>query len=607
MPKKKLAAELTKEEITEMKKLAEEYVKFNTNDSVDQYPFLISTTNAKKHTEFVTKKGGKKDVNPLINPDSQVDSNIKKLLKVLELKDNTLVVPQDFLDKAKINLTYKTDQTSLNKLLEDLSTKVKPVPKAVPKVSEVAPEAAPESKKVESVTGVKQEARDPFKDKRSLADLLKELEKYVTLADTESEDVLIKVDDTYATILDKFISLRNRGYETLVNNWPESKDKLNKISEQEKTRYLAIKKKGNNAGNIELALALKENEATVVDEAIAKEEDTQSQMVSGVVPNSVSKTNEEEEDTLESEKQEITQEITDLKAELKEKNEKAQKPPVPVPEPPGPVPEPPGPDSGGPSEPIPADVNTQESTNQSVTNPQTTQYAADQITAKHPPKYHLYSIFLFFGDKELPEWDYELENNIFSSGISEEDAVTFMDDIVEEFGKKIFVKKRMSKSLDELNELTQLEFCWQRNLARGRRSKNALIKVEDIINLGLGNEVQNDQPTDKPEEANGYVPQETQVQFKKSTDQEISDLVSKKEYDFNGKYLLDDDVVNQVRTKRVHNNIGPTNMQDDAKSGFSKAPLFMGMPSVDPGIVIISNAPPTKKVKTNKVKPSITF
>lgn len=581
----------------EMIDKAEKYISLNIDDSVSEYPYLLSAANAKNTIEFVTEKTGKKDFNPDIKPDAHVDSNIKNLLKVLDLKNNKLVVPQKFLDKAKINLAYKGEKADLSKLLNKLDTKVKSVSGVTPAV-----------KKVESVKTAEQEAVDSLKDKRSLADLLKELEKYVMGTDTERE-VTVTLDDTYTAILDKFVFLKV--YEKLVNNWPESKDKLNKILEQEKARYLAIKEKGNNAGNIELELALKENEAAVVDEAITKEEDTQSQMVAGVVPNSVSKTNEEEEDTLESEKQELSKEIIEVRTQLKEKYKKAQvpgvEPPGPVPEPPEPEPEPPGPDSGGPSEPIPADVNPQESTNQSVTNPQTTQYAADQITAKHPPKYHLYSIFLFFGDKELPEWDYELENNIFSSGISEEDAVMFMDDIIEEFGKKIFVKKRMSKSLDELNELTQLEFCWQRNLARSGRSKNALIKVEDLINLGLGNEVQNDQPTDKPEEANGYVPQETQVQFKKSTDQEISDLVSKKEYDFNGKYLLDDDIVNQVRTKRVHNNIGPTNMQDDAKSGFSSAPLFMGMPSVDPGIKIISNAPPTKKVKTNKVKPLITF
>ena len=99
---------------------------------------------------------------------------------------------------------------------------------------------------------------------------------------------------------------------------------------------------------------------------------------------------------------------------------------------------------------------------------------------------------IFFGNSSYPDWDPELENKIMSMNIPEARRIEIMDDIIQEYGKKIFIKSRKGSSKEELNELCQLQFTVMRNLQRGSRAKTANIKVSDLVkmqSLASGNTV----------------------------------------------------------------------------------------------------------------------
>jgi hypothetical protein len=107
-------------------------------------------------------------------------------------------------------------------------------------------------------------------------------------------------------------------------------------------------------------------------------------------------------------------------------------------------------------------------------------FATTAIKEEHPVKYHPNSILFYFGNIERPDWDTELENNVFSAEMSKEFIIKSMEGIIEEYGSKIYVYERKSDTREEFHELIQLQFCLQRDMARGTRTKSALIPISSL-------------------------------------------------------------------------------------------------------------------------------
>ena len=98
-------------------------------------------------------------------------------------------------------------------------------------------------------------------------------------------------------------------------------------------------------------------------------------------------------------------------------------------------------------------------------------------------RYHETSILLYFNNSSFPDWDLVLEKNVLSLDITSKERVEIMDDILMEYGPKMFISKRKSDTLKELNELIQLQFCIMRNLHIGSRTKTASVKLDDLIKI----------------------------------------------------------------------------------------------------------------------------
>jgi hypothetical protein len=108
-------------------------------------------------------------------------------------------------------------------------------------------------------------------------------------------------------------------------------------------------------------------------------------------------------------------------------------------------------------------------------------FATEAVPFEHPPKYHLDSILFYFGSTTRPDWDPELENNVFSSGLNKEEIVRNSRAVLEGFGPKLFIfALKTDGKLEEFHELIQLQFCCLRNLARGPRTKNALVPISSL-------------------------------------------------------------------------------------------------------------------------------
>lgn len=106
-------------------------------------------------------------------------------------------------------------------------------------------------------------------------------------------------------------------------------------------------------------------------------------------------------------------------------------------------------------------------------------------TGKRPfiKRYHEKSILLYFNNSSYPDWDTTLEANIMKMKATREEIVSMMEDIIAEYGKKIFVSRRKSDTKEELNELIQLQFCVLRNLQLGPRAKTANVKLSDLVKI----------------------------------------------------------------------------------------------------------------------------
>ncbi len=101
-------------------------------------------------------------------------------------------------------------------------------------------------------------------------------------------------------------------------------------------------------------------------------------------------------------------------------------------------------------------------------------------------RYHPVSLTLYFGDKNAPVWDPDLQEHILDLNLSKAEIEWMSNAVIEDYGKKIFVKERKSSTKEELNELVQLQFCVMRNLQRGPRYATASVKLSDLQNLASG-------------------------------------------------------------------------------------------------------------------------
>jgi len=173
-------------------------------------------------------------------------------------------------------------------------------------------------------------------------------------------------------------------------------------------------------------------------------------------------------------------------------------------------------------------------------------------TDKNPYKvrYHETSLKLFFQNSSYPAWDHILESNILGLEISKDEIVDMMESVIREFGSKIFVHKRKSETLVELNELVQLQFCILRNLHIGDRSRTAQVKLSDLTNLqraaaGANQEQQNlgDNQTNQP--------------LNRVLDQGPAQIQTKTEFEFIKNYDRLQTVVNLSRTQNTKHQFAP--------------------------------------------------
>jgi len=102
---------------------------------------------------------------------------------------------------------------------------------------------------------------------------------------------------------------------------------------------------------------------------------------------------------------------------------------------------------------------------------------------QYKKRYHETSLRLFFQNSSVPNWDPVLESNIMSLDIPKREIVEMMEQVISEYGPVIHVTKRKSSTLEELNELVQLQFCVMRNLHMGPRTRTATVKLSDLENL----------------------------------------------------------------------------------------------------------------------------
>ncbi len=104
------------------------------------------------------------------------------------------------------------------------------------------------------------------------------------------------------------------------------------------------------------------------------------------------------------------------------------------------------------------------------------------------PKYHLAVLREIFNWNQGPiDWDIPLERNIMSSGMTKQDIKFGIESLIKEYGHKLLIKKMSDDDIIEYLEIRQMQFSYERGFHIGNRSKQALIKVDDLNKL-LGNQ-----------------------------------------------------------------------------------------------------------------------
>jgi hypothetical protein len=111
-------------------------------------------------------------------------------------------------------------------------------------------------------------------------------------------------------------------------------------------------------------------------------------------------------------------------------------------------------------------------------------FATSEVKDEHAPKYHLNSILFYFGSTTKPDWDLELEANVYNNAkLKKEEIIKFSDSVIANYGSILFVYIRKSDTIQEFHELIQLQFCYLRNLARGTRTKMAMVPISSLTNF----------------------------------------------------------------------------------------------------------------------------
>jgi len=213
-------------------------------------------------------------------------------------------------------------------------------------------------------------------------------------------------------------------------------------------------------------------------------------------------------------------------------------------------------------------------------------FAVENVEPEHKPKYHKYSIKIFLGSP--PEYDPDLEDSIYNSGLSKQEIIKNIDSIISENGKDLFIYSRKSDTLDELHECTQLLFCKLRNLQRGPRSKQALVPVSSLVNLYSKVNSQLSK-TDSDNLPIGVPPPNTEIkeppkelaegsgsQVKISKNDAFEAVVEahrNRPFDDFGKPIINEDIVEMARSKRSFGFKGPNTSKDLANLFVPNAPF----------------------------------
>lgn len=244
-------------------------------------------------------------------------------------------------------------------------------------------------------------------------------------------------------------------------------------------------------------------------------------------------------------------------------------------EPPTPAPEPIGPGA----ETIPSS-----NLNKPVVSDQGTQVTTTpEVVTSHSPRYHINSIKLYFESETNPQWDTDLENQIFNSTYTSAERIEIMSSIIDKYGPDILVFDRKSDSINEMHELVQLMFCRMRNMQRGNRMPMANIPVSQLVSfynkLGLDQSQEFAQVQEPP--ITEQTPTPTPIQqvsrsgipiqsvgtasVKLMQNQAIDKVVDKYRnapYTPFGKPRISESLVRQLEGHSFQNMLGPSSKQD---------------------------------------------
>ena len=112
-----------------------------------------------------------------------------------------------------------------------------------------------------------------------------------------------------------------------------------------------------------------------------------------------------------------------------------------------------------------------------------------------PEIIHKDAITVFFNDATNPSWDPDLRKNIDSAKqfLNGSSINGYIDAIIAKEGPEILVLKRVKDgNIDEFNEIMQLHFSLNRNMARGPRVSMAGISLAALTGQQSGGQVPND-------------------------------------------------------------------------------------------------------------------
>ena len=230
------------------------------------------------------------------------------------------------------------------------------------------------------------------------------------------------------------------------------------------------------------------------------------------------------------------------------------------------------------------------------------QFATGEIPFEHPPKYHKYSIKIYLGSDTRPNYDPELEKNVYSSDLSKEEIIQGINSVIARYGADLFIfGTRKSDTIDELHELTQLQFCIKRNLATGPRFASANIPISQLVSIYNKMAPQQTVQQLTPEEAQAQsgditsaeeMAQQTQqtqqgapaqapqstgsVQVQISPNQALENVINDyREADFTsqGKPRFNESLVASTLAPRPRNIKGPGSMIDPVNSFIPNVPM----------------------------------